>query len=247
MRLKLISCEAFAREMIVAIRRSANRVDARFLPNSLHPFACSLMRQRIQDLIDSLEPGIYQAVLLANGLCKYGVVGLRARTIPLVIPHGSACSAFWQSNRSVYAYHCRRREANESNGAMAVRRINLFHPVKPGTASQARPTGRGRLDCLAKPEQHRPDAPGRLPGGEPEDRGSFAHAGAAFEVAERWERQAQEEAEWFGWDFERAQGELALVQRLLDGYWSHHEFLVVPPGWRVAAKSPGGVITAVSA
>ena len=246
MRLKLISCEAFAREMIVAIRRSVNRVDARFLPNSLHPFACSLMRQRIQDLIDSLEGGVYQAVLLANGLCKYGVVGLRARTVPLVIPYGSACSKFWQSNQSAYAHHCRRREVSESSGAIVVRRINVFHPSKPGTASQARTTGRGRLDCLTQPEQHRPDAPRRLPGGEPDARGPFAHSGAAFEAAERLERQAQEEAEWFGWDFERARSELALVQRLLDGYWSHHEFLVVSPGWRVAAKSPGGIITAVS-
>jgi hypothetical protein len=31
---------------------------------------------------------------------------------------------------------------------------------------------------------------------------------------------------------------------LMDGYWSYGQFLVVPPGWQVAAKDDAETITA---
>lgn len=53
--------------------------------------------------------------------------------------------------------------------------------------------------------------------------------------ADGLECQAAREAAWFGWDFEKAQRDLPLIQRFLDGYWSYHEFFVVPPGFQIAA------------
>ena len=38
--------------------------------------------------------------------------------------------------------------------------------------------------------------------------------------------------------------ELSVFRHLVDGYWSHDEFLVVPRGWRLVAKAQGRVLAA---
>jgi hypothetical protein len=60
------------------------------------------------------------------------------------------------------------------------------------------------------------------------------------------EGEADQEAEWFGWDFHLAQAELSLMLKLVNGDWNHLEFLVVPPGWKVVG-TPGEMLTAEAA
>ncbi len=86
MKLKLISCEVFYREMCAAVARSHNRVDAEFLPKGLHDLPCLDMRKRLQETIDRVDPAEYDAVLLGYGLCNNGLHHVEAREIPLVLP-----------------------------------------------------------------------------------------------------------------------------------------------------------------
>ncbi len=244
MRLKLISCQALTHEMLVVIRRSVNHVEPRFFPNSLHPFGCRLMRQWIQDLIDSLERDDFQAVLLAYGLCRHGVGGLKARTVPLVIPRVPDGWEFWQNRRSAYSFCCRTPQIVRGKDSVPPKKTDganstphgLFALFSAKTRRRLRAvTGLsrgGRCALKGKPAetQRMPKAP--------------ALGGVAWEGGDRLERQAQQEAEWFGWDFERADKELNLLQRFVDGYWSYHEFLVVPPGWQVAANAGNGRLMA---
>jgi hypothetical protein len=62
-----------------------------------------------------------------------------------------------------------------------------------------------------------------------------------------FERRAREEAAGRNWKFEKVAGDLAMIQRLVDGIWDEREFLVVPPGRRVGAKYDEGIITAEDA
>ena len=49
-------------------------------------------------------------------------------------------------------------------------------------------------------------------------------------------------AEGRHWEFEKVHGEMGMFQRLVNGAWSESEFLIVPPGCRVAATYDEGVI-----
>jgi len=242
MRLKLISCEMFAREVIVAMRRSVNAVDARFLPGPLHRMGCLLMRQRIQDVIDSLGPCQYQAVLLAHGLCSHGVAGLRARTIPLVIPRRGSRSTFWQADKKDYPYRCYRRAEGSGQDSVASEPIDGLRRYRQDFAERDGAVRRNELKPFIRPEHHSHGAPTH---GLKRTRQGFRRSavpGGRLSMTEDLESQARQEAEWFGWDFERTPRDLPLIQRFLDGYWSHHEFLVVPPGWTVGVKAGEGIV-----
>jgi len=66
------------------------------------------------------------------------------------------------------------------------------------------------------------------------------------EPDDRFERSTREEAATRSWQFEKLQGDLSLLAKLVNGDWDD-DFLVVPPGWRVASTHDDGVIHASKA
>ena len=86
MHLKMISCEVFGREIVAVMERSPNQVQVEFLSQGLHDIGCVGMRERLQHAIDHSDHHGCQAILLGYGLCNNGLVGLRSRSIPLVVP-----------------------------------------------------------------------------------------------------------------------------------------------------------------
>jgi hypothetical protein len=59
MRLKLISCEIFYREMCAAVARSPNQVDVEFLPKGLHDSGAVLMLDRLQAALNAVDEADY--------------------------------------------------------------------------------------------------------------------------------------------------------------------------------------------
>ena len=55
MRLKLISCEIFYREMCYAVSQSPNLIEIEFLPKGLHDIGSAGMLQRVQEVLDKVD------------------------------------------------------------------------------------------------------------------------------------------------------------------------------------------------
>src|SRR5690606_12931658 len=94
MRLLLIACDVFVRELALASSRSTNTIDFRFLPKGLHNRGGAAMREVVQGEIDASSSGQYDAVLLGYGLCNNSLGGIRApESARLVMPRAHDCIA----------------------------------------------------------------------------------------------------------------------------------------------------------
>lgn len=247
MRLRLISCEIFYREMSTAVARSRNMVDVEFLPKGLHDIGSAGMLERLQAAVDGVDASKYAAVLLGYGLCNNGLAGLRARTLPLVVPRAHDCiTVFFGSKERYQEYFVNHPgvyfkttgwiERGEDGGEL--RQLSIPHQLgmdlsfEQLVAKYGEDNARYLYEELCNTAKHYTQLTFIEMGVEPD--GSF-------------EQHTREEAEKRGWNFEKVAGDLSLLQRLVDGDWDEGDFLLVPPGWRVSAKYDEGIITAEEA
>ena len=56
------------------------------------------------------------------------------------------------------------------------------------------------------------------------------------EPDDRFERYTVEQAAGRGWEYEKVRGDMALIERLVNGPWDDAAFLVVQPGERIVAR-----------
>lgn len=247
MRLKLISCEIFYREMCFAVSRSINQVDAEYLPKGLHDLGREGMFERIQQVVDAVDESQYEAILFGYGLCNNGLTGLTAKTIPLVIPRAHDCITLFLGSRQRY------REYFDANPGVYFKTSGWIEREKPDAelsqlSVQAKTGMTMSYEDLV--EKYGEDNAKYLFETLHQPRrnyGQFTYIEMGVEPDDRFERQTQEAAERQNWKFEKLQGDMSLIHRLVDGPWVNDDFLVLQPGWRLAARFDEDIIQAEKA
>ena len=244
MRLKLIACEIFYRELCAAVARSVNQVDIEFLPKGLHDIGQAGMSARLGEVLAAVDEATYEAVLLGYGLCSNGLLGLAARQIPLVVPRAHDCITLFLGNKERYLDYFQSHPGVYFKTSGWIERgegLNQYH--QDSIQHQAGMT-QSYEELVAK---------------YGEDNAKFLYdqlcdmtrnySGMTFiemgiEPDDRFERQARQQADERGWKFQKLAGDMALIQQLVDGPWDAERFLVVPPGSRVAASYDEKIIKA---
>jgi len=245
MRLKLISCEIFFREFCACVARSPHTVDIEFLPKGLHDIGCEEMRARLQAVVDRVEQRQYDALLLGYGLCNNGIVGLSAKLIPVVVPRAHDCITLFLGSAARYKDYfdshpgvyfkttgwIERGAADGDLGQLALgKKLGLQQSYEEMVAKYGEDNARYLWEEFGKNlARHYRQFTFIEMGVEPD--GSF-------------EQSAREEAAQRGWKYERLAGDISMMQRLVNGDWNEKEFLVVPPGYRIAASYDDGIIAA---
>lgn len=243
MRIKCIACDVLARPVYLAAAHSPHTVDVTLQRFGLH-VTPNQLREVLQEQIQTADnAGLYDAVVLVYGLCGKATHGLRAGSIPLVIPRAHDCITLFLGGRERYD-----REFTECPGTywyvqdFIARSDSEQVPLSIGayTAADADAVYATYVDKYG------------------EDNAAYL-----MEVMQAWQAhyeraafiqmgigdgesalaRAQNDAQRRGWRFERLTGDVVLIRRLIDGDWDA-DFLVLQPGQMVEMSADEEIVRA---
>ena len=233
MRLKLISCQVFCREIAAVMRDSPHEIEVEFLSKGLHEIPCAEMCLRIQHSVDRAAG--FSAVLLAYGFCNHGIAGLRATSVPLVLMRAHDCidvllgrsraSQYREQNPGAYFQSTgwieHRRNPAELESLSIAHRHGLYASHEALASRFGEESAAYLREALGGHTKHY-------------SRLAYIHSGTARDDA--CASQTEAEAARRGWAFDRLPADLGLLRRLVQGGWNDAEFLIVQPGQTVAAS-----------
>jgi hypothetical protein len=232
------------RELCLAVARSRNQVDIKFLPKALHDLGANSMRAELQRLIDETDYTRYEAILIGYALCGMGTVGLSARRLPLVVPRAHDCITllmgssekylqYFDSNKGVYFRSTGWLERGENSGPDTIeqtQKMGIGANLEDLIERFGEDNGRYVYEQLRAYQSSYRQLTFIRTGIEPD--GSF-------------EDRARAEAKERGWQFEVVQGDLGMINHLVDGEWTPREFLLVQPGEHIEARYDGSIFAAI--
>jgi hypothetical protein len=245
MRLKLIACEIFYRELCAAVAKSINQIDVEFLPKGLHDIGQPGMSARLNEALAAVDASRYEAVLLGYALCSNGLLGLEAKKIPLIVPRAHDCITLFLGNKERYLEYFQRnpgtyfktsgwiergRGLAQSWGESIQNQAGMTKSYEELLAKYGEDNAKFLYDQLCNMTRNYKKITFIEMGVEPDD---------------RFERQARSEAASLGWAYDKLQGDMSLIQDLLDAHWDENRFLTVPPGCRIAPSYDERIIKSI--
>jgi hypothetical protein len=247
LRLLVIGCPVFQREIELLAPAAKTSVTTRWLEMGLHERPHEELYAALQAAIDQAAAADFDAIAIAYGLCNRGIIGLAARTLPVVIPKAHDCIGMLLGSTRCYLAQLEMQPGTyfqsagwlENSPANSdIRRPNFtFGPTTNVTrAMLVEKYGEENADYLLEQFQIFTQHYERL-----------AFIDTPVPGAEKWEAAARGIAEQRDWKFERLPGDLGWLRRLLDADWNEREFLKLNPGERVVADSGAQLIGAEKA
>lgn len=242
--LKLICCSVFFRETCAIIANSPHRVDMEYLPKGLHDLPSADMRQRLQEKVDSVDASEYDAILMGYGLCNNGLHHLATKHIPLVIPRAHDCMTLFMGSRQRYLEYFNKNpgtyfqtsgwiERGEVSGELRQRSIpnqlGMEMPYEEMVEKYGEDNADYLVETLGQTEQHY---------------GQITFIEMGVEPDNRFEEAAKNRACDQCWNFEKIQGDMTLLTRLINGPWDEEDFLTLQPGQRINACYDEGIVRA---
>lgn len=218
----LIACNVFKREIAYLLREVPHQIEVEFLELGEHARP-QVLRTKLQERIDACHD--VDAVLLAYGLCGRATDGLRANTLPLILPRGHDCGTMLLGSRQRFMELFGAMPSTPFSSIGFVEHGDYYYTegeLLLGDSYAALVEKYGEDDARYIYEAMHPRLDGQL---QPI---YFIEAPEIPDSAAREICQCKAVEE--GREFRPVTGSLRLLRALLQGDWPEDEFLTVPPG-----------------
>jgi len=222
MKLKLISCNVFKREIETLAPLSPHTLDITFIELGEHIHSNTL-RKKLQSMIDEAKD--FDAVLLGYGLCGRATDGLIAREIPVVIPRSHDCCGILLGSRKRFEEIFSPMPSTPFSSVGFIDHGEYYYAdgeLMSGDNYAQLVEQYGEDDAKFIWDAMHPKLDGEL---QPI---YFIHVPEIPSEAAREKCKANADEE--GREYCEVDGDLRLISMLLQGEWNEDEFLVVPPG-----------------
>lgn len=254
MRFKLIACKSMSRELSYLASQSQNILDITWMRQGYHDFP-DVLNQTLQAEVDAVESGTdphsnalawhepnprsgtmddFDAILIGYGLCSNGVVGLHSKSHTLVIPRGHDCITFLLGSKERYAQYFKELPGCFWYTASWIENCSMpCKEVHEKEWEYYREQGYDEDDLEFLMENMQ---------GWTKSYHTAAYIKMPSYDKEAHQQFTQDAASYFGWDYTLLDGDISLLQNMVEGNWDPEAFLVVPPGYRVIATNDERII-----
>lgn len=245
MKIRCLSCEALARMVYIAAAHSPQMIDVDIIRLGLHNTP-ELLRNTLQAKIDALSGLGYDAVVLAYGLCGKSTQGLVARDVPVVIPRAHDCITLFLGSREKYQSEFENKPGTYWYALDYLeRRENDSTVLSLGASDLAQDLQKTHLEYVEKYGQDNADYLMTIMGAWQAHYQRAVYVDMGVGNGKQVEQLAQKDAVDRGWTFERIQGDLILVKKLLYAEWDD-DFQILQPGERLGMTFDEKIVCALA-
>ena len=239
MRIHIIACRIFSRELSYLASQSENQIDITWVARGLHNTPQELSRYlqaTVEGIHEQVEKGILEnkpdAIVLGYGLCANGVVGIRCRDIPIVVPRTDDCIALFLGSQKRYM-----EEFGRAGGACWLNSGWIEHSLQLFDSEDIR--RRKWQEYAEKFGEDNADYLIEMESGWISHYSTLGYIHSSVYDPAAYRNRAQSEAESHGWQLKEMQDDLRLLKMMVEGNWNDEEFLILKSGECIAADYTG--------
>ncbi|MBC7234471.1 MAG: DUF1638 domain-containing protein [Chloroflexi bacterium] len=244
MRFKLISCEVLARQAYYVAAFSPHVVDIELVDKGLHREP-DVLRAHLQERIDAIPKGQYDALLLGYGLCSNTTVGLICPHLKMVLPRAHDCITLYLGSARRYGEEFRANPGTYwytpdymERGGSSNDQISL------GVTSDDHRMDEVYQEYVAKYGKDNADYLMEVMGAWKKHYNRAAYIETQEIRLPDYRDEVRTLAQRRGWNFQQLAGSLILIRDLLEGRWDEERFLIVPPGHTITPTYDDRIVTA---
>lgn len=245
MRLKLISCEIFFREMEFLLEQSSHEIDVEYMQKGLHDIPTDEMLKRLQAQVDAASEQNYDAIILGYALCNNGLVGLKARNIPLILPRAHDCITLFFGSRKRYQNYFDAHPGTYFKTTGWIERDEISDELKQLSIPNQMGMDQTYEELVEQYGEDNAEFLWEELCDTKKNYSQITFIEMGVEPDNRFEKIAQEEAQERHWTYEKTVGDLSLIRRLLNGDWNDHDFLEIQPGYEISASHDDRIISSI--